>query len=384
MVEIRELNEGDAAAWTRVGAQAYRRGDLGEGLPRWPEGNFTRFGLFEDGQQVAQFDLQHYKIYFGGRPVPMGGIASVACLPLARGKGYIEALLQRGLEVMRERGELLSVLHAFMVGLYRPMGWEFVGSGRNYTLPLAYLPRGLDSRNVRAAGPEDAETLRGLYDAAAVRYRGMLVRSLSWWTERLERTTGFTHYFFLHSDPEPSGYLYLQLRDPAQVRELVWKTPDSYAALLGALRRHKSQLGQFKWNAPPDDPLWHYAAHWDLNVAARPPFSGRVVDAPAALALLQAAGSLAGQCRVRITDKLASWNESCWAIRVEGGRVTGERSSEAPQVVCDIGAWSQLFFGDPGAEALRHAGRLTVTDERGYELLRTLCPPALCWTNDGF
>src|SRR5947208_1357431 len=54
MTEIRELNEGDLAAWVRVGAQAYRRGDRGEGLPSWPTGNFTRYGLFEASEQVAQ------------------------------------------------------------------------------------------------------------------------------------------------------------------------------------------------------------------------------------------------------------------------------------------------------------------------------------------
>src|SRR5207245_535981 len=140
----RELDEGDVAAWARVGAQAYRRGDMGEGQPRWPEGDFTRFGLFERGQQVAQFHLCHYEFFFGGRRVPMGGIASVACLPLARGNGYVEALLQHGLARMRERGERFSVLHAFLVELYRPMGWEWVGSSRRSALPLAHLPRGLD------------------------------------------------------------------------------------------------------------------------------------------------------------------------------------------------------------------------------------------------
>src|SRR5262245_22631561 len=57
MTEIRELNEGDLAAWTRVSAQAYRRGDLGDGTPRWPEGEFTRLGLFEREELVAQFHL---------------------------------------------------------------------------------------------------------------------------------------------------------------------------------------------------------------------------------------------------------------------------------------------------------------------------------------
>ena len=51
---------------------------------------------------------------------------------------------------------------------------------------------------------------------------------------------------------------------------------------------------------------------------------------------------------------------------------------------CDIGAWSQLYFGDPDASALRNAGRLSVQDEAGFARLQALCPPALVWTNDGF
>ncbi len=384
MIEIRELNQGDLAAWARIGAQAYRRGDRGDGLPRWPEGDFTRHGLFQDGEQVAQFHLWHHEIFFNGQRAPMGGIASVACLPLARGRGHVEALLRHGLEVMRERGETLSVLHAFLVGLYRPMGWEWVGSGRSYTLPLAHLPSGLDPHRVRAAGPDDAETLRDLYEASAARYRGTLVRPLSWWRERLEATTGFTSYFYLLDHPTPSGYLYLEMREPARVRELVWRTPEAYAALLGVLRQHKSQLSQVTWDAPPDDPLWHTAAHWDVNVTWRPPFSARVVDFAGALALLTAPAGLAGRCVVRVEDSLATWNSGSWEITAEGGHVAATQTTAEPHVACDIGAWSQLFFGDPDAAALRWAGRLVVTDELAFALLNALCPPALVWTNDEF
>jgi predicted acetyltransferase len=384
MIEIRELHEGDLPAWTRIGAQAYRRGNLGDTPPRWPEGDFIRLGLFEDGQQVAQFHLWHYQMFFSGQRVPMGGVASVACLPLARGRGHVEALLRYGLERMRERGELISVLHAFLIGLYRPMGWEWVGSTRSYTLPLAHLPAGLDTRRVRLAGPEDAETLRDLYEAEAARYRGTLVRPLSWWQQRLDTTTGFTPYFYLFEDTQPRGYLYLTLRDPARVEELIAPTPDVYAALLDVLRRHRSQLPQFDWNAPPDDPLWHYTAHWDVKVAWKPPFSARVVDLPAALALLKPDPSLSGQFILQIEDALTSYNTGCWQITLEGGAATAARTSAAPQVICDIGAWSQLFFGDPDAESVRRAGRLHVHDEPAYTMLRALCSPALCWTNDGF
>jgi len=164
----------------------------------------------------------------------------------------------------------------------------------------------------------------------------------------------------------------------------VWQTPEAYRALLGVLRRHRSQLDQVLWDAPPDDPLWQFAAHWDVKVAWSPPFSGRVVDLPAALSLLRPADGVAGRCVVQVEDPLAAWNTGCWEIAVEGGSVTADRTSAAPHVACDIGVWSQLFFGDPAADALRRAGRLAVTDERGFDLLRALCPPALVWTNDGF
>jgi hypothetical protein len=87
---------------------------------------------------------------------------------------------------MRERGQPFSALHAFLAGLYRPMEWEPMGSRRTSTLPLAHLPADLDTAKVRPGVPEDAETLRGLYERPAARYRGaelldIPVRTLRAW-----------------------------------------------------------------------------------------------------------------------------------------------------------------------------------------------------------
>ena len=385
MPEIRELNEGDEAAWMRNMAQAYRRGDRGDGTQHWPvDESIRRFGLFEGGDLVAQFALRSYAMFFGEKRVPMGGIAAVACLPLARGKGHVESLLWHGLERMRAAGQPLSALHAFLVGLYRPMGWEWVGSQRRYTLPLAHLPRDLEPRGVRAARPADVGTLQALYESDAARYRGMLVRDSSWWRERLESRTGHAHYFYLYERARPEGYLYLQMQEPARVRELIATTPEAYRALLGVLRRHRAQLKSVTWTAPPDDPLWHIAAHWEIEVAWRPPFSGRVVDLPAAVALLSPDPSLAGECVLEVEDSLTPWNTGVWRITAEGGVARAERTTQAAEASCDVGAFSQMLFGDPDAVALRRAGRLPVTHEGAFAFLRALCPPALCWMNDYF
>jgi predicted acetyltransferase len=174
------------------------------------------------------------------------------------------------------------------------------------------------------------------------------------------------------------------MQEPARVRELVATTPEAYRSLLGVLRRHRAQLATVTWTAPPDDPLWHYAAHWEVEVAWRPPFSGRVVDLPAAVALLSPDPALTGECVVEIADPLTSWNGGTWRLTVKDGEASAERTTDAAQVSCDIGAFSQLLFGDPEVGALRRAGRLTVQEERGFTFLRALCPPALCWMNDYF
>jgi predicted acetyltransferase len=281
---------------------------------------------------------------------------------------------------MREQGQPLSTLWPFLVGYYRPMGWEWCGSSRSYTLPLTHLPCGIDSSRIRPAVPQDAATLQALYEAWVRPYRLAEARRLSWWQERLDAKTGLPHYFYLYEDPAPRGYLCLQLTEPAWVHELAWLAPEAYRALLGVVQRHQSQLSQIRWGAPPDDPLWHYAAHWDVQVAWKPPLSARVVDLPAALALLQPNEALAGRCTVRVRDRLAPWNDGCWRIEVEAGTVRAERTVEAPPLTCDIGAWSQLFVGDPDAAALRRAGRIAVADERAYALLHALCPRSLVWS----
>src|SRR5437667_6625224 len=106
-------------------------------------------------------------------------------------------------------------------------------------------------------------------------------------------------------------------QEPAQVHELIWQTPEAYRALLGVLQRHKSQMSQVLWNAPPDDPLWHYAAHREAKVEWKPPLSARVVDVPAAPSLLKPPATPAGRCTVCIEDRMAQWNNGCWQLDVE-------------------------------------------------------------------
>src|SRR2546430_11574892 len=65
--------------------------------------------------------------YFGGRSVPMGGVASVAVRPDQRGRGIAPRLLARSVERMHEQGLVISTLHPATTRFYRGLGWEIGG-----------------------------------------------------------------------------------------------------------------------------------------------------------------------------------------------------------------------------------------------------------------
>ena len=83
--------------------------------------------------------------YFGGRSVPMGGVASVAVRPDQRGRGIAPRLLNRAVERMHEQRLVISTLHPATTRFYRGLGWEIGGEfgvRRVPTASLAALPTG--------------------------------------------------------------------------------------------------------------------------------------------------------------------------------------------------------------------------------------------------
>src|SRR5256885_9520031 len=67
-------------------------------------------GVFVDDRLVAMGTVLGLGQFFGGRAVPMGGVASVAVAPEHRGRGYASAIVQAMLPAMRARGEAIATL----------------------------------------------------------------------------------------------------------------------------------------------------------------------------------------------------------------------------------------------------------------------------------
>ena len=95
MSELLELGPDDLAEAWQLGRLAFG-GDPAAEPPTGPRAS-TSYGLRDDrGRLVAALRLLAYEQWWGGRLVPMTGVASVAVHPDARGQGLASRAADRG------------------------------------------------------------------------------------------------------------------------------------------------------------------------------------------------------------------------------------------------------------------------------------------------
>jgi predicted acetyltransferase len=350
-----------------------------------------RFGVFEEGRLCASLTIAPFLVHWEqSQTLAMGGIAGVATFADARGRGYVNQLLVRSLEAMREAGQTISALYPFAWAFYRRFGWEWVGEKRNVEIPLTELRAHSEGRAVRDVTGETArEILEPGYTAFARQYRGVFTTESHRWNRSLAHDDNRTTHVYQHG-PTDSYLLWRYDRngDGGEVREFVADTPEGYRALLSLLHYFGTQCKTARMTVPADSPLWFHTMHWDLDTTLEPVFMGRIVDFGAAIQHLKLpADTLNGSLTLTLHDEHAPWNHGTWRITVEAGNVLASTvvgASDSADVSADIQALSQAFWGTPSLETLRRAGRLTVANEAGYELLSRVLPSVPVYTLDHF
>jgi predicted acetyltransferase len=349
------------------------------------------WGVFENGTLQASLAIVPFLVHWGPSLVlPMGGIAGVATFAEARGRGYVDQLLRHSLETMRTAGQVISALYPFSWGFYRRYGWDWVGEKRNIRLPLAQVrsaPEGREVRNITGDGAR--EKTEAYCTRFARKYRGIFTTETRRWGRALSHDEGRTTYVYAH-EPSESYLLwrYEAKQEEGTAREFVANAPEGDRALLSLLHYFGTQCETASLTVPADSPLWSHVMHWDLETKIEPVFSGRVVDfGPAMMRLEPSPETPNGSVTLALTDEHAPWNAGIWRITVEDGKIhaaTVVGGADDADVTADIQALSQAYWGMPDLHSLRRAGRVTVTNEPGFDLLSRLLPPTPIFTMDHF
>ena len=128
-----------------------------------------------------------FETWIAGKTVAMGGVASVATYPEYRRGGRVASLLRHALLEMKNKGQTISFLHPFQISFYRKFGFEVLSNWKKLKLKKEdFKPLPQVNGKVRRIALEHVyENLNPIYEEFAKRFNGMLVRSESWWKERV-------------------------------------------------------------------------------------------------------------------------------------------------------------------------------------------------------
>jgi predicted acetyltransferase len=217
------------------------------------------------GRVLAHAFLFEIRVWFGGRRVNVGAIASVAVAPEARGEALARALLDELHQRAHARGDALTLLYPFRQGFYARHGYVAVSPTQLLLLHPRAIPESWGAPSdapgtVRAAVAEDRPGIEAAYERSARGRTGWLDRPERLWERRLldERTK----WFVLERQGIIAGYVCWtarQLEAHAEARlevsDLVADDEPARRRLLALIGAQRDQVTEVTLEVEAGDPI---------------------------------------------------------------------------------------------------------------------------------
>jgi len=343
---------------------------------------------FVDGRVAAVSRMRPFGMYFGGRPVPMGGFSPVGAAPEFRGQGLATAVTVGQFADLRDRGEVLSALFPASTRLYRGTGFEVAGLWSLLKLPARAL------RDIPAAGPtaaparqatkDDIPAIKALYAEVARTRNGHLARPDVWW-DRIFEDWDKLHVYVV----EGEGYVRYEHQSRAgwgyvvAVDELVATTPEAARTLWRLVASSATQSPDVLLNGPIEHPLLLVLPEQDIALEESLRWMLRLVDAPGAIAARGWPAGVQIDVELDLADVHCDWNRGAWRLIVEDGEGRMERGGSG-KVGLAVNGFAALYSGYASPWTLAESGLLTGADEATLAALAAAFAGPMPWMPDFF
>jgi predicted acetyltransferase len=303
--------------------------------------------LRERGRPVASLLRVPMGQYFGGRSVPMMGVAGVAVAPEARGRGLARRIMQQALLEMNAESWPISCLYASTQTLYRQVGYEQAGHRFIIRVPLSQIDVRERSSRVTPLSTENADAVADCYRDFARAQQGWLDRGEYCWARVRETRGDGYHGFGIEEDGRLTGYVYLLQKRKETGRhdvitsDLAFRTAAAGRRLLGFFADFATVGEDLVLFGGPHHPLLWLLGQQRFTVALRDYWMTRLSDVPRALSERGHPAALGARVQLEVSDTLIQANAGRWVLSVEGGRAAVER-----------GGTGEVRIGAPALAAL--------------------------------
>lgn len=328
--------------------------------------------------------------WFGGRVVPMVGIAGVGVRHEAKGQGLARQMMEACVREIAAEGVALSALYASTRPLYRQVGYEAAGARHKYEVPVEKFAVDRGAGAMRELSHADDAAIERCYAAYVADHNGGLARSAYLWARvwkwREEENRGFG-CFGPGGDLE--GYLFFaQKRNPefgkhaVAVADVAGLTPMAWRAIRNFIAGFGTMGSEVTWFGGATHPLYTALAHQWGSVSLYEPWMVRVTDVAAALSGRGYDPGVRGRVCVEVADDLIDANRGLWTLEVEGGRGVATRDW-VPGVRVSARGLAAMYTGYLTPREAVLAG-LCEGDAVALATLRTLFCGPTPWMSDFF
>jgi predicted acetyltransferase len=266
---------------------------------------------------------------FGGRSIPIEGIAGVGVRNDHLRRGVATELMRRALRAARARGAAASTLYASTWSLYRGVGYECAGTRQLAKLPPSMVPVFREhALPVRRATPADLPAVQSLYDGFAAGHDGHLDRGPYIWPRLCGVRLGVAaHGLLVDDDDGLAGYVYYRKhpipgleRHRVEVTDACARTPAAWRRLWTVLGDLGTMVDHIEVPTAPHDPLflWHPDPRFRMQL-----FENWMVRVTDVVAMLEGRGygpGIAGRVDLHLDDDVLPEQAGAWRLEVEGGR----------------------------------------------------------------
>jgi len=315
------------------------------------DGRFV--GVMDDDEVVAAARFWDFQQWWGGRQVPMAGVAGVVVSPEYRGRGVGSMMMRGVLQRAVEKGFPITALYPATTVIYRHLGYEFGGGRYRFSFPTAGL-RALGGKEVavRRAGADDAARILEL--VAQAHTTGRTSGPLVWAESKVADWLADDDNFGYLAD---DGFVvYNWDSGDLRVDEIIAGSEATARALWATVGSGSSIARTVNAYVPPTDPIHLLIEHEADKHAQLQRWMLRLLDAPAAIAARGFAVGASLEVDLELEDAELPSNTGRWHLSVADGSGSLTPSTATGEALrLTARGLAGLYAGTPLA-TLRRAG----------------------------